>query len=628
MCGLTGVFALQEAKSADFLEATATAMNAAIAHRGPDSRAIWVEEESGVALAHRRLAIVDLSPGGYQPMHSPTGRYAIAFNGEIYNFLEIKKTLQDKGHQFKSQSDTEVLLAAIEEWGVEQALCEVNGMLAFALWDKQEKKLYLARDRMGKKPMYYGFAGKDFVFGSELKALRKHPKFRSEVDRDVLALYTRHNYVPEPWCILKGFYKLPAASFLVLSLGDAELPCPKKYWDIEKVAVEGARQPYQGSAAEMIDGLDDVLGQAVARRMIADVPLGSFLSGGIDSSLVTALMQKNSATPIKTFCIGFEEAGYNEAKDAKKIAQHLGTEHTEFYVSAQEARSVIPDLPYIYDEPFADPSQIPTFCVSRLARQHVTVALSGDGGDEAFAGYSRYHRAQRIAKAFDVLPQSLRHMAGAAIGLYSGGGRVEKFGELLRTRDNAEFYKIMLSYWKAPDALVKGAYEARAIMNDSSQLPDLDSFIHQMMYLDMRAYLPDDILVKVDRASMAVSLETRAPLLDYKVIEYAWRMPLTANLKNGEGKAALKTVLERYVPKALFDRPKQGFGIPHGEWIRGPLRDWAENLLAAERLKQEGYFEPRLVRKKWEEHVSGKKDWSYHLWGILMFQAWLEFWEA
>ncbi|GJL84781.1 MAG: asparagine synthetase B [Micavibrio sp.] len=626
MCGITGFIDLQRDKDGESLASLVSDMNNTLVHRGPDSDGIWVDHEVGVALAHRRLAIIDLSETGHQPMKSFSGRYVISFNGEIYNFLSLKTRLEEKGCKFSGTSDTEVLLAAIETWGLKKALIEINGMFAFALWDQKEREIHLARDRMGKKPLYYGWAGKTFLFGSELKSLRPHPDFVPEINRDALAIYTRHNYVPVPWSIYKNIYKIPPASFLTISLEGKKGSSPEKYWDITHIAERGCREPLDISFEQAVDDLESILGEAVSERMISDVPLGAFLSGGIDSSLITAMMQKNSDRPVKTFCIGFEEAGYNEAIDAKKIAEHLGTDHTEFYVTADEARNVIPDLASIFDEPFADPSQIPTYHVARLARQDVTVALSGDGGDEGFAGYGRYHTAQNVAGKLHKIPYSLRSIAGGFLNHLPINGRAQKLSEILGARDENELYRQLMSYWKSPENLLTSGSEPLVAMNDFTNTPDMDSFINKMMVMDMQAYLPDDILVKVDRASMAVSLEIRAPLLDYKVIEYAWRVPLHMKIDGGGGKRLLRALLERYVPKPLFDRPKQGFGIPHGKWLRGPLEDWAENLLDENRLQTDGFFNAPLVRQKWQEHVSGKQDWSYHLWSILMFQAWHERW--
>ncbi len=621
MCGIAGFIDIGKNLNADALSSTVSGMNDVLSHRGPDGAGIWVDQEAGIALAHRRLAIIDLSELGYQPMESHSGRYVITFNGEIYNFLSLKPKLEGKGHRFRGTSDTEVLLAAIEEWGLKHALTEINGMFAFALWDRQERVLHLARDRMGKKPIYYGWSGQTFLFGSELKALRKHPDFVPEIDRNVLSVYTRHNYVPTPWSIYKGIYKLPAASFISLSEGSSRDVQPELYWDLKAIAEEGVSSSYNPPFDDALNELDSILNTSVAERMISDVPLGSFLSGGIDSSLVTAIMQKNAQNPVKTFCIGFEESGYNEAPFAKDIAQHLGTDHVEYFVTAEEARNVIPDIPFMFDEPFADPSQIPMYHVSRLARQDVTVALSGDGGDEGFAGYDRYHRANKAVSILSKVPSIMHPILMKMLHFSPLSSKAEKI-EILLKGDEEQFYRSMMSYWSAPEELVVSGEEP--VVSAFHDVPDVGAFMNKMMYMDMTSYLTDDILVKVDRASMAASLETRAPLLDHKVIEYAWRVPISMKVDHNGGKLLLKSLLERYVPRSFYDRPKQGFGIPHGEWIKGPLKDWAEALLDEERLKQEGFFHPAAIRQKWEEHLSGGKDWSYALWGILMFQAWYE----
>ncbi|MCK5384422.1 MAG: asparagine synthase (glutamine-hydrolyzing) [Alphaproteobacteria bacterium] len=626
MCGIAGFIDLQQNKDKAALSSLVSDMSNTLIHRGPNGSGIWIDEKAGLALAHRRLAILDLSDAGHQPMLSDSERYIIIFNGEIYNFLSLKKRLERNGLKFRGTSDTEVLLAAIEEWSLEKTLHEINGMFAFAVWDRKEQILHLARDRMGKKPIYYGWCGKAFLFASELKAFRAHPSFSPEIDRDALAVYTRHNYVPAPWSIYKGIYKLPPASFLSFPLKTGIETAPQKYWDITQIAENGCRNPIDVSFETALEELDVILSNAVKERMISDVPLGSFLSGGIDSSLISAIMQKHASNPIKTYCIGFEEAGYNEAKDAKKIAAYLGTDHTELYVTANEARNVIPDLPSIFDEPFADPSQIPTYHVSRLAQKHVTVALSGDGGDEGFAGYKRYHMAQKLGNALFKIPSPIRSLLAGTLQNIPTTRHIQKLSEVMTACDKDDLYRLLMSYWKESGRLLTTGKEPLVAMNDPAQKPDIDNFINRMMHQDMRAYLPDDILVKTDRTSMAVSLETRAPLLDYKVIEYAWNLPLHMKIQHGEGKYILRSLLESYIPKPLFDRPKQGFGIPHGQWLRNPLREWAEALLDEKRLEQEGFFNPAPIRQKWKEHLSRNRDWSYQIWGILMFQAWHERW--
>jgi asparagine synthase (glutamine-hydrolysing) len=635
MCGIAGFVDLQTARDSTALKRVVKDMTDSLSHRGPDSEGAWVDETAGMAFGHRRLAILDLTAEGHQPMLSACGRYVITYNGEIYNFQELRARLEAAGHGFKGTSDTEVLLAAIAAWGLEKTLRESNGMFAFALWDRQEKTLSLARDRMGKKPLYYGWAGRNLVFSSELKAFHRHPEFSPRVSRDVLALYCRYNYVPAPWSIFEGIYKLSPASFVSLSLAEGKALAPgaslrereQKYWDLRAVAEAGSLHPAPLSESEALEQLDDLLTGAVGRRMVSDVPLGAFLSGGIDSSLVAALMQKQSARPVKTFCIGFEEAGFNEAKYAKEIARHLGTDHTEFYVTADEARNVIPSLADIYDEPFADSSQIPMFHVARLARQHVTVALSGDGGDESFAGYSRYAFGQKAARSFLWLPAGLRGAAAELIGAVPGTpSKIATLYRLLKVKDRAELYWMMMSYWRGAENPVLNGRDLPVAMTGRDFLDGKGSFVDAMAYADMAAYLPDDILVKVDRATMAVSLEARAPLLDYKVIEYAWSLPPTMKMRGGEGKHILRTLLKRYVPADLVERPKQGFGIPQAQWLRGPLREWAQEFLDEGRLAREGYFDPAPITRKWREHLSGRKDWSYQLWGLLMFEEWHERW--
>lgn len=628
MCGIAGFINLHRNIEAPVLKATAARMVNTLSHRGPDSSGIWSDEAAGVALGHRRLAIVDLSQSGHQPMVSATGRYIITFNGEIYNFLLIKDRLFEKGHRFKGASDTEVLLAAIEEWGLARALSEISGMFAFAVWDRKEEILSLARDRVGKKPLYYGWTGKVFLFGSELKALRAHPDFVADIDRDALAAYTRHNYVPAPWSIYKGISKLPAATFLSIHVGKKKEEGPIKYWDFRGIAETGCKNPISLSDSDAIQEMDDILSQAVRQRMISDVPLGCFLSGGIDSSLIAALMQKNSSVPARTFSIGFAEATYDESQGARRIAGHLGTEHMEFILTSAEMQEAIPSLPLMFDEPFADSSQIPTWHVAKFARQHVTVALSGDGGDESFGGYDRYQIANKISPVLFSFPKTMRDALSGVLRKTPATGRARKFFEIMNARDPDDFYRLMMAYWKIDDHILVQGCEPLFTLNDPAQIPNIDDYISRMMSRDTLSYLPDDILVKVDRASMAASLEARAPLLDRNVIEFAWSLPMSMKIRDGERKWILRKVLERYVPRSMFDRPKQGFSIPVGEWLRGPLLEWAESLLAEERLNREGFFHAPLIRRRWQQHLSGHDDWSYHLWGILMFQAWNETWNS
>lgn len=641
MCGIAGFWTLSRESDPVIAER----MAGRIESRGPDDAGVWADGAAGLVLAHRRLSILDLSPAGHQPMVSPCGRYALVFNGEIYNHLELRAELEEEGGHFvwRGHSDTETLLAALRHWGMENTLRRCNGMFAFALWDAQERTLFLARDRMGEKPLYYGQVDGAFLFASELKALKVFPGWRGDVDRDALALYLRHNYVPSPWSIYRGILKLRPAHFIAIRDGGRQVGDPVCYWSLPDIASAGVGQG--GDAAALADELDALLRTAVGSRMMSDVPLGAFLSGGFDSTMVVAQMQAQSARPVSTFSIGFHEADHNEAQHAKAIATHLGTDHTELYVTPDEAMSVIPRLPEIYDEPFADSSQIPTFLVSRLARRHVTVSLSGDGGDELFCGYNRYALGYRIWNRLRLLPSFMRQTVGWCMdhvpvhGLERLQGvlparlrvsylpdRLPKLARVLRHQCGEAFYRDLVSHWEQPDTVVHGAREPETLLNQSNGIPDLPDLRNRMMLLDMLTYLPDDILTKVDRASMAVSLEARVPLLDHRLVEFAWRIPLKFKVHDGQGKWLFRQVLHRYVPRELMDRPKMGFGVPIEYWLRGPLRDWAEELLDEKRLRKEAFFDPAPIRRKWQEHVMGKRRWHYHLWDVLMFQAWLDRW--
>ena len=643
MCGFAGFLQVKQTISAEGMSEVVTRMSDTIRYRGPDDSGAWTDPAAGIALGHRRLSIIDLSPEGHQPMVSPSGRYVIAFNGEIYNFEDLREQLD--GYRWRGHSDTEVMLAAFERWGVEGALQRFNGMFAFALWDRTERLLHLARDRVGEKPLYYGWSGDTLLFGSELKALRAHPSWRAEIDRDALSSFLRYNYVPAPYSIYRGIGKLPPAHYLTVST-HARDARPQPYWSLKHAAESGVKSPIGMDEREAIDELDTLLRDAVRMRTVADVPVGVFLSGGIDSSTVVALMQAQSARPVRTFSIGFDEEAYNEAKHAKAVAAHLGTDHTELYVTPEQAMAVIPTLPEIYDEPFADSSQIPTILVSKLAREHVTVTLSGDGGDELFCGYVRYFWGRRIWNKIGRVPTGLRNLAGRALTAISPqswntlmggvtrlvpatslgeltGDRVHKLAEVLSVPSADVLYHGLISHWPRPDSIVHGAHEPATPITDPRQWAALDDFTSRMMYLDAVTYLPDDILVKVDRASMAVSLEARVPLLDHRVVEYAWRVPLSMKIRDGQGKWLLRQVLYRYVPRALIDRPKMGFGVPIDSWLRGPLRGWAEDLLDERKLREGGHFDPAPIREKWAEHLSGKRNWQYWLWDVLMFQAWL-----
>lgn len=643
MCGVVGFWS-SVSRSGHF--DLAASMARRIESRGPDDVGIWGDESLGLSLAHRRLSILDLSPAGHQPMLSPCGRYVLVFNGEIYNHLDLRRDLEQGRGAFdwRGHSDTETLLAALRHWGVQGALSRLNGMFAFALWDREARTLTLARDRMGEKPLYYGRSGDAFLFGSELKALAAHPDWQGEIDRNALTLYMRHNYVPAPWSIYQGISKLPPAHFVVVSDQGRKVSDPECYWDLAAIAEQGT-QNVESDPETLINDLDALLRDAIQRRMASDVPLGAFLSGGYDSTAVAALMQAQSDRPVKTFSIGFSEAGFNEAEYAKAVARHLGTDHTELYVSPEEAMAVIPKLPTIYDEPFADSSQIPTYLVSKLAREHVTVSLSGDGGDELFCGYNRYALGYQVWQKLRMLPPGVRKMLSWGCAHAPGRqldslqrmlparwrvpnltDRLPKLAEVLRHRSGEAFYLDLVSHWKSPADLVLGASEPKTLLSDASRWPELQDLRERMMYMDMMTYLPDDILAKVDRASMAVSLEARVPLLDHRLVEFAWRVPMEYKYRDGQGKWLLRQVLYRYVPRSLMERPKMGFGVPIEHWLRGPLRDWAEDLLDERRLREEGIFDPAPIRRMWDEHVSGKRRWHYYLWDVLMFQAWLAEW--
>ena len=651
MCGITGFCEISRERHAEELQATVIRMRDALHHRGPDDTGIWVEAASGLALGHRRLSIIDLSPLGHQPMFSASGRYVIIFNGEIYNFKILRAELESLGHKFRSHSDTEVMLAAIEQWQPLRAVQRFNGMFAFALWDRRERRLYLARDRMGEKPMYYGWQKNTFLFGSELKALRRHPDFLNAIDRQALTLFLRYSYIPGPYSIYAGIHKLPAGTMLAMDFaeGAPTLPAPMPYWSLREAARQGVEKPAALSDEEARAQCDALLREAVSLQMISDVPLGAFLSGGVDSSTIVALMQAQSTRPVRTFTIGFHESSYNEAGHAKAVAQHLGTEHTELYVTPEETRAVIPRLPALYDEPFSDSSQIPTFLVAELARRHVTVSLSGDGGDELFCGYKHYLVGREVWDKMKLMPQPLRStlakmITATPVGFLNGslswlqsatakygragavGDKLHKFAEVMAVEKSEAFYQSLISHWKKPAELVVGGAEPLAAFADPELHLDLPSFTQRMMYLDALIYLPDDILVKVDRASMGVSLESRVPLLDHRLVEFAWQLPMRMKLREGKSKWLLRQVLYQYVPPPLIERGKMGFGVPIDAWLRGPLREWAEALLDEHRLRREGFLNPAAIRQKWQEHLDGRHEWHFYLWDVLMFQAWQEQW--
>jgi asparagine synthase (glutamine-hydrolysing) len=643
MCGLTG-FWRPRGFGADS-DAQLRRMTHAIRHRGPDDDGHWMDPAAGIALGHRRLSILDLSPEGHQPMHSAAGRYVIAFNGEIYNFAELRDELAAKGVRFRGRSDTEVLLEGIATWGLEEMLQRAAGMFALALWDRERRRLFLARDRFGEKPLYFGWQGDTLLFGSELKALRAHAAFNAPVDRVAVTNLMRFNYIPAPRSIYEGIGKLLPGHLAEL---DAERHViARAYWSLAEVAERGLSDPLSGSPRELADQLEERLRATIREQMVADVPLGALLSGGVDSTSVVALMQAESNRAVRTFTIGFREPGYNEAEHAMAVARHLGTEHTELYVSPDEARLVIPLLPTLYDEPFADSSQVPTFLVSQMARRDVTVALSGDGADELFGGYNRYLLGRRIWSRVSPLPHRVRgalsrvvHAVPAArwqgmLGTMQAvlpqgrrvahiGDRIHKLADVLAVETDHQLYRSLISHWREPASLVLGGSEPAGLLDTvSAELPGA-SFVERMMYVDARTYLPDDILVKVDRASMGVSLECRAPFLDHRVAELAWRMPLSAKVSNGQGKRVLRDVLYRHVPQSLVERPKMGFGVPIDTWLRGPLREWAADLLSPERLHRDGMFHEPSVTQKWREHQQGSRNWQYLLWDVLMYQAWAD----
>lgn len=625
MCGFSGYFTNKKFSTDE--SSLLEAMGRSIINRGPDGGGYWFDSAAGIGLSHRRLAIVDLTAAGHQPMHSSSGRFVIAFNGEIYNHGELRALLEESGLSptWNGHSDTETLLECFEHWGIEKTLQATVGMFAIALWDTRQNELVLARDRLGEKPLYWGWQNDVLLFGSELKALKIHPAFCADIDRDALALYLRHNYVPAPYSIYQGIEKLKPGHYVRIAIDQRRSDVKAfPFWSFNRAVEAGLASPLQSDASAVVDTLEAQLSESIGMQMLADVPLGAFLSGGVDSSLVVGLMQKQSPRPVKTFTIGFSEAGFNEAEHALAVSRHLGTEHTEIYVQSKDALDVIPDLPNIYCEPFADSSQIPTFLVSRLARQQVTVTLSGDAGDELFGGYNPYQFAPRIWGKISQVPLPLRRFASATLKALPIKGKVEKLVDILDTPSREDFYRQLVSHWKTPSSVVIGAKEPITVLDTSSAWPATQRYEEWMMAMDAQTYMADDILVKVDRAAMASSLETRVPMLDHRVVELAWRIPLDMKIRGGVGKWVLREVLYRHVPRELIERPKKGFSIPIATWLRGPLRDWSESLLDEGRLRREGFFHPAPIRRAWEQHLSGRADHSSKLWGVLMFQAWLE----
>ncbi len=639
MCGIAG-FVDYKPAAESALKGRARAMADTLLHRGPDAGGCWADPEAGFATGHRRLSIVDLSEAGAQPMLSHSGRFVISYNGEVYNAAEIRKELEAKGHAFHGHSDTEVIIEGCAEWGIEATVRRLIGMFAIALWDRQSRKLWLVRDRLGIKPLYWGHFGKFLLFGSELKALRAHPGWPVEINRDAVAAFMRFNYIPSPHSIYRNIYKLAPGA--ILEFDARGEPRIERFWTLDDTIREARRNPFRGSDAEAEEALATLLGDAVERRMIADVPLGAFLSGGIDSSTVVALMQSHSTRPVRTFSIGFQEEEYNEAHYAKAVAQHLGTDHTELYVTYDEARDVIPRLPEMYDEPFADSSQIPTYLISALTRRHVTVALSGDGGDELFCGYNRYYHALSIRPYVSTLPYWLRRIGSAGLRSLppSTWNRLQQFapakmrmpniGEKLHKlagamlQDEDQTYLQLLSQFYQPNDVVNGGTEPPNIIASAATKQLVPDYVERMQYIDTMTYLPDDILTKVDRASMAVALEARVPIIDHRVVELAWRLPAHMRFRDGKSKWILRQVLRRFVPDTLIDRPKMGFGVPVDHWLRGPLRDWAEDLLSESALTRDGLFNTETIRTRWDSHIKGRENWQYSLWTIIMMQAWLK----
>ena len=656
MCGITGIFGNLRKNE---LAISVQKMSATLTHRGPDDVGTWVDEKSGIAFGHQRLSIMDLSSFGHQPMASPCGRFVVIFNGEIYNHIQLRDKLNNSTceQSWKGHSDTETLVAAFSYWGIEKTLTQLVGMFAIAVWDVKVKKLYLIRDRFGEKPLYYGWSNKVFMFGSELKALRSYKGFNNKIDRSVLSLYMQYMYVPSPYSIFKDIYKLDPGCILQIdssgiasppeqitsSVLDAKGVSIKQWYSLSRVAKNSQKNLIKDEN-EAVELLEKTLLESVQSQLISDVPLGAFLSGGIDSSVIVSLMQKASKKPVKTFTIGFEEGAFNEAIYAKEVAKHLGTDHHELYVTASDAFKVIPHLPTLYDEPFADSSQIPTYLVSKLAKQKVTVSLSGDAGDELFGGYNRYLWGSRVWNKVKWIPSNLRSIVGGVIQklpvsewdklghslpnkyrVSSMGDKAHRMAHRLKSVSSLDdmYHSLVTEGYREESLVINDGLVLETKLDNYNIISSISESEQRMMLWDSLTDLPDDILTKVDRAAMGVSLETRIPFLDHRVVELAWKMPLDMKIRNGEGKWPVRQVLYKYVPRELIERPKAGFAVPVGQWIRGPLREWACDLLDEKRIQREGYFNPELVKELWEQHLSGSYDWTSRLWAILMFQAWL-----
>ena len=657
MCGITGIFGNLRT---DELAISVQKMSATLTHRGPDDTGSWINEESGIAFGHQRLSIVDLSSVGHQPMMSPCGRFSVIFNGEIYNHLQLRDKLNASAYKqsWKGHSDTETLVSAFSQWGIEKTLEQLVGMFAIAVWDIRIKKLYLIRDRFGEKPLYYGWSNNTFLFGSELKALRSYKGFNNEIDRNVLSLYMQYMYVPSPYSIFKDVYKLDPGCILEIddsgkvqppeqitsSVFNAKGISIKQWYSLSKIAKNSQNNLIEDEN-EAIELLEKTLLESVQSQLISDVPLGAFLSGGIDSSMIVALMSKVCNHPVKTFTIGFEEGEFNEAVYAKDVAKHLETDHHELYITANDALKVIPSLPSLYDEPFADSSQIPTYLVSKLARKNVTVSLSGDAGDELFGGYNRYLWGKQVWGKLKWMPLIMRQVLGIGIHkipvsiwnksscvlprkyqVSSMGDKAHRMAHRLKNVGSLDdmYNSLVTEGFREEGLVINNRLILKTKLDDCSIALGIKESEQRMMLWDSVTYLPDDILTKVDRAAMGVSLETRIPFLDHRVAELAWRIPLNMKIKDGVGKWPVRQILYKYVPKELIERPKAGFAVPVGQWIRGPLHEWASDLLDESRIKREGYFDPKLVQQLWGQHLSGHYDWTPRLWAILMFQSWLE----
>lgn len=640
MCGIAG-FIQCGGGNQESLNAVLHSMTSRLAHRGPDADGYWLDSQCGVALGHRRLSVLDLSAAGAQPMQSSSRRFVITFNGEIYNFSDLREELEALGHRFRGHSDTEVMLAGFDQWGVASTTERLNGMFAFAVWDKDTQVLILGRDRMGEKPLYFGWMNNCFLFASELKAISAHPRFEANVDTNAVAAYVRRNYIPGPLSIYRGISKLHPGTLVEVTATWPGSTRTSKFWDLERVATEGMLNQAKADESELVNSTEELLRDAIRRQMVADVPLGAFLSGGVDSSTIVSLMQAQSSRPVRTFTIGFNEREYDESSYARAVASHLGTDHTDLVLSPSDALRVIPDLPTIYDEPLGDPSQLPTVLVARLARSHVTVVLSGDGGDELFGGYVRYQAALDAWKKLARVPYSVRRIVAGAVPkaglkkpsewlasyLASRYGRrgtsrnqLEKIVALLGADTPLHLYESLTAMWLNADVVQSAQYEQQ---DTSPSIPQSAGFLEQMMFHDQCMYLPSDILQKVDRACMSVGLESRVPLLDYRMVEASWRVPSHLRVHASSSKWILREILRKYVPDHLIDRPKLGFSVPFGRWLRNELRDWAESLLDSSHMRSEGFLNSKVVQETWREHVSGRQNWQHHLWNILSFQAWL-----